>query len=43
MDKITIEDIMQWLEARRTEANARLADLGDGDESHVEVRIRQQG
>ena len=36
MDKITMEDIMQWLEAQRTEANARLAALGDGDESHVE-------
>lgn len=36
MDKITMEDIMQWLEAQRTEANARLAALGDGDESHAE-------
>ena len=36
MDKITTEEIMQWLEAQRTEANARLAALGDGDESHVE-------
>ena len=36
MDKITMEDIMQWLEAQHTEANARLAALGDGDESHVE-------
>ena len=36
MDKITMDDIMQWLEAQRTEANARLSALGDGDESHVE-------
>ena len=27
---------MQWLEAQHTEANARLAALGDGDESHTE-------
>lgn len=36
MDKITMEDIMQWIEAQRTESNARLAALGDGDESNVE-------
>lgn len=36
MDKITMEDIMQWLEAQRTEVIFRLTALGDGDESHVE-------
>lgn len=36
MDKITMEDIMQWLEAQRTEVIFRLAALGDGDESHAE-------
>lgn len=36
MDRITMKDIMQWLDAQRTEANARLAALGDGDESHAE-------